>query len=876
MGERFLVVGVARSGIAAARLLVASGDDVRLCDVRGRPADLPDDVAALRWVDTPSDAIDVGEVDALVLSPGVPLSSPLVTRARARGCRISGEVEEAFRRSSVPVVAITGTNGKSTTTTLVAHLLNAHGRLAAAGGNLGRPYSELVLEESAADVHVVEVSSFQAETLDTFRARVAALLNLAPDHLDRHGPFDAYRAAKLRVFRGLPQPAADASMPYIACEDPPLTRSKVEATRIDRLLATAVLSIPGAPFRENVRAALHCVAPFGLDDEVALRALASFHGLPHRMEDVGRLGLLRCFNDSKATNVAAAVADLAGFDVGVHVIIGGQDDGQDFEAVAALSGIRRAWTIGASANRAASAFGRRGRVVGTMERAVDAACTEARAGELLVLAPAAKSFDQYRDFEHRGDIFRELISRGPSRGSATPPSTHFIAIGGAGMSSIAEILLRDGARVSGSDLRDGPALRRLSALGARCHVGHDGSHVADAARVVTSSAIRDDNPELSAARRRGLPILHRSEALAELVSSRKAVAVTGSHGKTTTTSLIGHLLTSGGAEPCVLVGADVVGWNGNALHGRGRVVCEADESDGSFTRLAPDIAVVTNLDHEHLDYWGSLDALADAVAMWAACVPRDGCVVLGAGDSRLDLLGRDVRARVVRCGVGVGDFVASDLRPHRRGTRFRLSGDGIDAAFDVPLLGHHHVANAALAIAACIAAGADVGGMVSALPRFRGVKRRFEVQGVVDGITVVDDYAHHPTEIAAVLAAVAAHDPRPVRVVFQPHRHSRTQALEAAFAPAFDRASDLIVTGVYAADEIIPKDAKEHRIDEFVRRRGRTGARRMDDPREILATLAQEARSGDLVLFLGAGNLDVLAAEFPGILRRGGLVTDGL
>ncbi|NRA94987.1 MAG: UDP-N-acetylmuramoyl-L-alanine--D-glutamate ligase [Planctomycetes bacterium] len=433
MAERVLVVGVARSGCAAATLLAAHGRDVRLTDVKADRTALPDALRHLRWYDAEPSVRDLEDVDAVLLSPGVPLGVPLVERARRAGLRITGEVEEAFRISRVPVAAITGTNGKSTTTSLVSWILECQGMRAPAGGNLGTPYSQLVALHPAADVHVVEVSSFQAETLDMFRPRVGALLNLTADHLDRHGTFDAYAEAKGRVFRRMTLDdtlvvgegealhpcmtgiAAQRSWfgagpgPRGAWEDDGVLRVVVagevrEAGRIDDI------PLPGFHQRLNVLAALAIAAPLGLDPERSSAALRRFHGLAHRMEKVGHLHGMPCLDDSKATNVEAAVAGISGLEQPVVLVCGGQDDGQDFRPLAELANVRLALCIGEVASRAAGVFGDRGRPVGHLEDAVRVAGESARVGDLVVLSPASKSFDRYQDFAERGRHFRDLVA----------------------------------------------------------------------------------------------------------------------------------------------------------------------------------------------------------------------------------------------------------------------------------------------------------------------------------------------------------------------------------------------------------------------------------------------------------------------------------
>ncbi len=436
-GQGILILGAGRSGRAATRLLLRDGGLLRLADEGGLPTDLP---AELDSVDLRGGDFNpnwLAGIDQVVLSPGVPPGSPALQAARKAGLRISGELEEAFRRCSRPLLAVTGSNGKSTVTALAGRLLTAQGIHAPAGGNLGRPLSELLVDEPEAALYVVEVSSFQAETFERFRPAAAALLNLSPDHLDRYPGLEDYYAAKLRCFA-----AMTAHDRLVLGEDPELEnrladcpahrlpfllerlpRAEEEAvflhegllcTRFagqeDSLIAAAELPMVGRHNLSNALAALALVMPFGADRAGLLKGLREFRGLPHRMEDLGELAGLRCINDSKATNVEASVAGLAGIDASLLLIAGGKDKGGDFASMAAaLPRVRIAYGIGEAGPDIARAFGERGRELPDLASALTAARTEGRPGEILLLSPACSSYDQYRNFEERGDHFRRLI-----------------------------------------------------------------------------------------------------------------------------------------------------------------------------------------------------------------------------------------------------------------------------------------------------------------------------------------------------------------------------------------------------------------------------------------------------------------------------------
>ena len=437
MSEKILILGAARSGQWAARLLMKHGRQVTLSDHKLHGGDLPEDLRGLPFLSGEFQEDWLSDFDVLLVSPGVPRDSRPVLAAREQGLRVTGEMEESYRFSKAPVVAITGTNGKSTTTTLLSLILEASGREAPAGGNLGRPASQIVLEQPGADLRILEVSSFQAETFDRFHPSAATLLNLTPDHLDRYRGFEDYAEAKLRCFSTMnaedhlilpTDPALEARLEgnpvsrlHFSLEDfdgeGAFLRDGILTTRFrgetSALLPASDLGLLGNHNLANALAALALALPFGMDPEPAARILREFRGLPHRMEYAGSLGFLHCYNDSKATNVEAALASLSGLETSILLVAGGRDKGGDFKMLAReLPGIRRVYAIGEAAPIIMDAFGERAREVGDLSGAIVAAREEGREGEWLILSPACSSYDQFRDFEERGERFCEMVRVG--------------------------------------------------------------------------------------------------------------------------------------------------------------------------------------------------------------------------------------------------------------------------------------------------------------------------------------------------------------------------------------------------------------------------------------------------------------------------------
>jgi UDP-N-acetylmuramate--alanine ligase len=443
---------------------------------------------------------------------------------------------------------------------------------------------------------------------------------------------------------------------------------------------------------------------------------------------------------------------------------------------------------------------------------------------------------------------------------------HFIGVGGIGMSGLAEILRSMDFDVSGSDLRDGENTVRLARLGVKCHVGHDGAHVQGADVVVYSSAIARDNPELVAAIQLGIPSITRGEMLAELMRMKYAVAIAGSHGKTTTTSLVATVLRAAGLDPTVVVGGRMASLGAGDL-----LVAEADESDGSFLRLSPTIAAITNVDPEHLDFYGTHEALKRAFVEFAERVPFYGLAVLCLDHPHVRDLLPSINRRYVTYGESrQADYVADNLVYRGLETSFHVHRQGQSLGeFVVRMPGQHNVLNclAVIAISDELAVPFDI--VKEALATFRGVARRFSVVGEPAGVSLVDDYGHHPEEIRATLNAARHAYGKRVLVAFQPHRYTRTRALFQEFALAFDQADEVFVTDVYAAGEAPLSGISGEALAQAIESHGHRHVQYVAEREDLAERLAQAAAPGDVVVALGAGDINrVLSRVEEKILAR--------
>jgi UDP-N-acetylmuramate--alanine ligase len=456
---------------------------------------------------------------------------------------------------------------------------------------------------------------------------------------------------------------------------------------------------------------------------------------------------------------------------------------------------------------------------------------------------------------------------------------HIIGVGGIGMSAIAEIMAARGLHVQGSDQKDGANLRRLSEKGIKVFVGHEGANLDGASTVVISTAVKETNPELKAARERGLPVFSRADTLAALMKGYRTICITGSHGKTTTTAMVGWMMEKAGLDPTVLVGGIIRAWGSNTRIGASRwMVVEADESDGTFIRLPTEIGVVTNIDPEHLDYYGTEAALHEAFLTFFRQVPKDGVAIAGIDHpvvrsllNRLDAEGHlpplssfgralDARARIDHVATN-GGSVAFDaiLAKASEDAPFRKNG------FKLPVPGAHNALNAAAAIAVGLHVGLEPDQIFDALSAFEGVDRRFTQTGEWNGVSIYDDYAHHPAEIAAVLSAARGASTGRVIAVMQPHRYSRLKSLFDEFCGCFGDADMVLIAPVYPAGEQ-PNGFDRDRLVEGIRHTGHARVYPIEGEDTLTRAVASLANPGDLVIGLGAGTISEWAHALPGRL----------
>lgn len=449
---------------------------------------------------------------------------------------------------------------------------------------------------------------------------------------------------------------------------------------------------------------------------------------------------------------------------------------------------------------------------------------------------------------------------------------HFIGIGGAGMSALAFVLIKRGYEVSGSDLNASHMSARLAEEGALVYMGHDECQVNDADCVVVSTAISADNPELLEAQRRGLPVLHRSDVLAALINDGEGVAVAGAHGKTSTTSMIGCIATDANIDPTVVIGGEVSALGGNARNGAGaNVIAEADESDGSFLKFHPSLEVITNIENDHLDHYGNEENIYQAFKQFVGNLKEGGKAVLCVDNEKIQRLVKETDKAVITYGIaGVdADYLADEIIYDTNGTRYKLYYKG-EFVCEVSLIvpGRHSVLNSMGAFAAARELGISVEVILASLAKFGGAKRRFETKGKVNGIWIVDDYAHHPTEIGVTIQAALQTKPKRLLAVFQPHRYTRTQLLFDDFCKCFKGCDTLIVNDIYAASEKSIPGVNSEALVEGIKKATGQNVIYIPQLAKTEVWLEKNVMPGDLVITIGAGNVVNVGEQLVKELER--------
>ncbi len=440
---------------------------------------------------------------------------------------------------------------------------------------------------------------------------------------------------------------------------------------------------------------------------------------------------------------------------------------------------------------------------------------------------------------------------------------HFIGIGGIGMSGLAQLLIKSGYKVNGSDIKRTKLVRKLEDLNINIYIGHNNHNIEGVDLVIYSSSIPSDNPELIAAKSKNIPVISRGKMLAELMNQKKGIAVTGTHGKTTTSSLLSYILYKAGLSPTIAVGAEIPLLGGNAYLGDGEYfVAEADESDGSFLHLSPFYSIITNIEKEHLDYYDSIDDIIKAYSQFAQHTKKDGCLFAYRDDKNVEKVINNYKNEVITFGLNdSSEIFASDIKTEGLSSKFKCfyRGNYIDS-FLLNIPGIHNVINSLSAIAVCLKLNIGKNIIKEALSLYNGAKRRFQIKGTINNVTIIEDYAHHPTEIKATLEAARGLKPERIIVIFQPHRYTRTRHFKNSFSTSLNEADYLILTNIYPASEKAIEGINSKIIYDLIVKKGHKSVHLL--PRQkITDHLLKVIKPKDMILVLGAGDIGEVSDE---------------
>jgi len=472
---------------------------------------------------------------------------------------------------------------------------------------------------------------------------------------------------------------------------------------------------------------------------------------------------------------------------------------------------------------------------------------------------------------NRKAILVKVRGRSVNLVEETMKNIHFVGIGGVGMSGIAKVLLEMGYHISGSDLKESEMTKKLEALGAVIHQGHDGKNLNGASVVVVSSAIPKTNPEVIAAQERHIPVWQRAEMLAKLMGEKKGIAVAGAHGKTTTSSMIASILEGSHYDPTIVIGGVVNDMGVNAKLGRGEyLVAEADESDGSMLKLDPVVAVITNIEDDHLDHYGSMENIMQAFKEFINKIPQEGFVLLCNDNSNIQEMKKDVKVKSLTYGLTEdADYIAKEIGMENLSSSFQVWKRGEKLGeINLRIPGLHNVYNALAATAVCLEQGLSFEQIKAALALFSGVQRRFQIIGRIKDTLVVDDYAHHPTEIRATLRAAREGWKGRIITVFQPHRYTRTKLLEQEFIRAFSQTDKLILNEIYSAGESPIPGISSDRLRLAIEKQENKEVELFSSKEETVNYLLENVQEGDLIITVGAGDVWMVAKELAYKLKN--------
>ncbi len=892
--KKIFILGMARSGYEVAKLL-ADDNEVFITDMKEQDEDRVQELKKLGVTFVLSDdpvSYFSDSYDMVVKNPGIKYDHPLVSRAKELGIPVVNEIEVAYHylNKDVNIIGVTGSNGKTTTTSIIYEIMKRfYGDRVFLAGNIGTPLCHYVRDIKSDSYLVMEISDHQLCDMYEFKTNTSVITNIFDCHTDFHDSHERYVMTKKKIFNhhskgdtaiinfdnsevmDLTSDILSDKL-YFSC-DSDSTNCYYSDGFIyydgNKYLDVSKILLKGKHNYQNIMCAILCAKKYGVSDDVIIDVVSSFGGVEHRLEYVGNINGRDIYNDSKSTNTESTIIALDSFSRDTILIMGGLDRGHSFDGLKNSMGhTKLVVAYGETKKRIydfCTSIGVKCIVCDDLVTATFEAYDNSKDKDIILLSPACASWDQFPDFETRGRLFKDTIVKCKNRLFIERGShIYMIGIGGISMSGIADILVNMGYKVSGSDRTSSNITDMLIDNGVRVFTFQSRDNITDDIDfVVYTAAIKEDNVEMIEAKKRNIPMMERGEFLGEITKLySNTIGVAGTHGKTTTTSMLSLIFIEAGMDPTIQVGSILSNIGGNYRIGKSdNLIIEACEYSDSYLSFRQKSAIVLNIDNDHLDYFKNLDNIKKSFGKYVSNLPSDGYLVVNNDDDNSSFLKSNTMAEVVTYGIlNDSDYMAKNIC---------YTDDGF-ASFDVmykgtclgniilSVLGEHNILNALSAIALSYSYGISFDDIKNGIVKYTGASRRLEYKGVFNGANVYDDYGHHPTEIVATSRAIHRTKYNESWVVFEAHTYARAYRHKEDFAKALKDFDHIIVTDIYAAREDnvygITSDDLANEIRKYDK-----DVICISDYDDIVLYLNENVHSNDLILTLGAGYVTKLA-----------------
>lgn len=893
--KKIFILGMAKSGYEVAKLL-ASDNTIFITDIKDQNEEQVKELESLgvtfKILDNPEDYID-DSYDLMIKNPGIKYDHKAVVKAKELGIPVVNEVEIAYHYidKSVKIIGITGSNGKTTTTSIIYEIMKkAFGDKVILAGNIGTPLSHYAKDIKKNSYLVMEISDHQLCDMYDFKTNVSVITNIYECHTDFHDSHEKYVNTKKKIFMNHTKNDVNI-INYDNYEVMGITRDIIGVNKYfsknseedsyyrdgfiyyegKKLIDVNKIILKGEHNYENIMCAILACKVYDVSDEDIISVVESFGGVEHRLEYVGNINGREVYNDSKSTNVESTKIALNSFDKPTILLMGGTDRGHSFDELKEyLKYTKLVVTYGETKNRIKKfifSLGIKCIVVDNLVDAVKEAYTNSVEKDIILLSPACASWDQFPNFEERGKLFKEEILKYKDNNNFfldKNKNIYMIGIGGISMSGIADILKSWGYKVSGSDRVDSNITQKLRENGIKVLVPQASRNISDDIDfIVYTAAIKDDNPEMVAAKKKNIPMMERGKFLGEITKLfSNTIGIAGTHGKTTTTSMVSCIFMETDIDPTIQVGSILKNINGNYRVGKSdTLIIEACEYCDSYLSFKQRSAVVLNIDNDHLDYFKNLDNIKKSFYEYVSHLPSDGYLIKNNDDDNSNELEKHTKANIITYGIkNRAMFMADSIT---------FNDDGC-AIFDVlfnnkelgnitlSVPGEHNISNALAAIALSYMYGISFDDIKNGLSKYSGASRRMEYKGDFSGAKVYDDYGHHPTEIEATAKAILKKDHNKSFVIFEPHTYSRVNKHKSDFAKSLCDFDNIIITDIYAAREKNEYNVKEEDIINELKKYDKD-AIHISDYEDIKNYLKSKVNSNDIILTLGAGNVTKLA-----------------